>query len=142
MEVPTGVEVGTNLSSRQPLQEEVVAMDASDEAMLSARERAVLAQLEARAAADDPRWASQLGAAPARRAPDAARLLVAVAQRWAALRAVVWGPVLLVVGVAVAVAGVGAGLAVGLVGVAAAAAGLGLLARLALPASEQGRPPL
>ena len=105
-------------------------MSGPEEAVLSAQERAALAQLEQRAAADDPRLASQLRGAARRRAATA-RLVAAVAHLWAALRPAVWGPVLLVAGLTLTAVGVGAGLALGVVGVVLTTAALSLLVRLA-----------
>ena len=105
-------------------------MSGPEEAVLSAQERAALAQLEQRAAADDPRLASQLRGVARRRA-DTARLVAALGHRWASLRPAVWGPLLLVAGLAITAVGLGAGLAVGLVGVALTTLALALLVRLA-----------
>jgi hypothetical protein len=111
-------------------------MASSDEAMLSAQERAALAQLEARAAADDPRLATQLRGDQLRRRspgrlPDAAWLTTIAGHLWASLRPALWGPVLLLGGLVLIVVGLSVSLLVGVVGVAMATAGIALLADVA-----------
>jgi hypothetical protein len=107
-------------------------MASSDEAMLSDKERAALAQLEERAAAEDPRFASQLRGGQVRRRrpgglPDAAWATTIAGHLWASLRPAVWGPVLLVGGLALVVIGLAVSLVVGVVGVVLATAGIALL---------------
>ncbi|MCU4186961.1 hypothetical protein K6U06_21525 [Acidiferrimicrobium sp. IK] len=112
-------------------------MSAPDEGMLTAQERAALASLEARAAADDPRLADHLRGlrSPKKRLrpvpkPGLSSVATAVARIWLSLHPAVWGPLLTLVGLALVLLGVAASLALSLTGVAVAATGLGLLARL------------
>lgn len=99
------------------------------EEMLSAQERAALAQLEARAAADDPRLADHLRGAARRGGGrhELAAAAVLATRLWRRLHPPVWGPVLLVAGLALAVLGLSTTLAVGVLGVALTTAGLALV---------------
>jgi hypothetical protein len=99
-------------------------MGIRDEASLSPRERAALAGLEARAAAEDPRLADKL--AGARRWQWPRPRVPAVLTGLAPL---VWGPLLVVIGVAAMVVGLSVGTALGVAGAVVTAGGLTLVVR-------------
>lgn len=109
-------------------------MGAPDEAMLSAQERAALAQLEARAAADDPRLAEHLRRSQrsnSHHVEHMGRLGTWWAAQWARLRPALWGPILTIVGLILVVLGLATVLVLSVVGVLSAAAGLALLVTMA-----------
>ena len=125
-------------------------MSAPDEGMLTAQERAALASLEARAAADDPRLADHLRGLRSKERlralpkPDVSRFSATVSSTWASMRPLVWGPLLTVVGLVAVVFGLGVSLILSVVGVIVTATGLGFLvqvgaARVALLREEQTR---
>lgn len=124
-------------------------MSGPDEGMLTAQERAALASLEERAAADDPRLADhlrglrrkeRLRAVPvAMRKPDLTWLATTVGRVWASMRPAVWGPLLTVAGLAAVVLGLSVSLVLSLVGVALASLGLALLVRVATARIERLR---
>jgi hypothetical protein len=120
-------------------------MSAPDDMVLSAEERAALASLEARAVADDPRLHDHLKSLRAARRfgaaamPDFDWLTTGVARIWAQMHPMIWGPLLLVVGLAVTVLGVATTLVVGVIGVGLAGLGLALLVQAMTVKVEQAR---
>ena len=111
------------------------------DARLSAAERAALADLEAAAAADDPRLASRLrGTSVTRVRSIMARLLPRLAVTWSRLLAARWwGVPLTVAGLALMVLGVSGGLAASVVGIVTSAVGLRILAEMAAARSRRKR---
>ena len=96
-------------------------MGIRDEASLSARERATLAHLEARAAAADPHLASRLHGEPRHFRLTIPALPVWRGPAWLCLP-------LIVTGLALGVIGVGTALAVAVMGILIVAVGLWMLA--------------
>jgi hypothetical protein len=111
-------------------------MSGPDEGMLTAQERAALASLEERAAADDPRLADHLRGLRSKERllalpkPDLGWLTTTAGQVWRSLRPAVWGPILTIAGLALVVLGLSVSLALSVVGIVIAAVGLGLLVQL------------
>lgn len=120
-------------------------MSAPDDMVLSAEERAALASLEARAVADDPRLHDHLKSLRAARRfgaaamPDLDWLTTAVARVWARMHPMIWGPILLVVGLVLTVLGVATTLVVSVLGVAIAGLGVALLVQATTTKVEQAR---
>lgn len=102
------------------------------DARLSAAERAALADLEAAAAADDPRLASRLrGSSVVRARTVLPRLLPRVAAAWTRVLSLRWWAVpVTVAGLALIVLGISAGTALSVVGVITSVVGLRILAEV------------
>ena len=102
------------------------------DARLSAAERAALADLEAAAAADDPRLASRLrGSSVVRARSVLPRLLPRLTAAWTrVLSARWWGVPVTLAGLALIVLGISAGTALSVVGVITSVVGLRILAEM------------
>jgi hypothetical protein len=99
-------------------------MSTRDDASLTAKERAALANLEAMAAAEDPQLATRL------RGSRRLRLFTRLPAIPAWLRSAWWGIPALVVGLALVILSLSVNFVLGLAGAVLAAAGLWLVAKM------------
>ena len=120
-------------------------MSGPEEGMLTAQERAALANLEARAVADDPRLADHLRGLRAKRAAlgaptfDLRAAGAVLAAAWSRLCPTVWGPLLTAAGMVVTVLGLAVSVVVSAIGAGIAAIGLALLVQVGTARVERLR---